>query len=116
MAQAAFFKPCTSETAVQELQTLAESGILVLASHVQTFKKCVDTVVSSGGVIVQARDKRFCNAGVEFDLQTLKPTYRLMWQSVGASNALAVAEGLGFDPLVIREARKVQYIDKTLLY
>ncbi len=30
-----------------------------------------------------------------------------MWQSVGASNALAVAEGLGFDPIVIKEARKV---------
>ena len=57
---------------------------------------------------MQAQDDRFCNAGVEFDLKTLRPTYRLTWQSVGASNALAVAEGLGFDPLVIQEARKVR--------
>ena len=57
---------------------------------------------------MQAQDARFCNAGVEFDLKTLRPTYRLTWQSVGASNALAVAEGLGFDPLVIQEARKVR--------
>ncbi|CAL8471247.1 g10789 [Coccomyxa elongata] len=54
-----------------------------------------------------AKDARFCNAGVEFDLASLKPTYRLVWGSVGASNALAVAEGLGFDPLVIAEACKV---------
>ena len=58
-------------------------------------------------LFMQAEDERFCNAGVEFDLKTLRPTYRLTWQSVGASNALAVAEGLGFDPLVLQEARKV---------
>ena len=56
---------------------------------------------------MQASDARFCNASVEFDLATLRPTYRLIWGSVGASNALAVAQGLGFDPLVIAEARKV---------
>lgn len=58
-------------------------------------------------LLSQAKDNRFCNAGVEFDLKTLRPTYRLLWQSVGDSNALAVAEGLGFDPVVIKEARKV---------
>lgn len=63
---------------------------------------------------MQAQDKRFCNAGVEFDLKTLRPTYRLTWQSVGASNALAVAEGLGFDPLVIQEARKVRQQPRRL--
>ena len=68
-----------------------------------------------GGAILQAKDRRFCNAGVEFNLKTLKPTYRLMWQSVGASNALAVAEGLGFDPLVIQEARKVWCIAEMAL-
>lgn len=63
--------------------------------------------VNSGLLPMQAEDERFCNAGVEFDLKTLRPTYRLTWQSVGGSNALAVAEGLGFDPVVIQEARKV---------
>ena len=57
--------------------------------------------------IYQARDSRFCNASVEFNLATLAPTYRLIWRSAGASNALAIAQGLGFDPLVIEEARKV---------
>ncbi len=32
---------------------------------------------------------------------------RLLWGTAGASNALAVAEGLGFDPAVISEARRV---------
>jgi hypothetical protein len=59
-------------------------------------------------VHAQSRDALFCNASVEFDLASLRPTYRLIWRSVGASNALAVAEGLGFDPLVIAEARKVR--------
>ena len=66
-------------------------------------------------VHAQAKDARFCNAGVEFDLASLRPTYRLIWGSVGASNALAVAEGLGFDPLVIAEARKVCSLTPTLL-
>lgn len=56
---------------------------------------------------LQALDPRFINASVEFDLATLKPTYRLLWGEGGLSNALAVAEGLGFDPLVVQRARDV---------
>ena len=56
---------------------------------------------------MQASDARFINASVEFDLATLKPTYRLLWGQGGLSNALAVAEGLGFDPLVIQRAREI---------
>ncbi|KAL3147779.1 hypothetical protein ABBQ32_002512 [Trebouxia sp. C0010 RCD-2024] len=54
-----------------------------------------------------ASDSRFINASVEFDLATLKPTYRLLWGEGGLSNALAVAEGLGFDPLVVQRARDI---------
>ena len=57
--------------------------------------------------LVQASDARFINASVEFDLVTLKPTYRLLWGQGGLSNALAVAEGLGFDALVIKRAREI---------
>lgn len=56
---------------------------------------------------LQASDARFINASVEFDLATLKPTYRLLWGAGGLSNALAVAEGLGFDPLVVQRARDI---------
>jgi len=47
----------------------------------------------------------FVNASVEFNIATLKPTYRLMWGVAGDSNALSVAQGLGFSPPVVAEAR-----------
>ena len=50
----------------------------------------------------------FVNACVEFDIATLRPTYRLLWGSAGESNALAVAQGLGFSAAVVAEARKVR--------
>ena len=56
---------------------------------------------------VQAEDARFVNASVEFDLASLKPTYRLLWGRGGQSNALAVAQGLGFDPNLVKRAREI---------
>ena len=47
------------------------------------------------------------NASVEFDLATLQPTYRLLCGTAGESNALSVAEGLGFNRAVVQEAREV---------
>ena len=49
----------------------------------------------------------FVNASVEFDIATLRPTYRLLWGEAGDSNALAVAQGLGFAPAVVAAAREV---------
>ena len=47
------------------------------------------------------------NAAVEFDIKSLRPTYRLQWGLAGASNALAVAAGLGFDARVVASAREI---------
>ncbi|KAG2444396.1 hypothetical protein HXX76_001149 [Chlamydomonas incerta] len=78
------------------LDRLAEQAHLTLATtHHAELKRASE------------EDGRYVNVSMAFDTATLRPTYRLCWGAAGASNALDIAETLGFDRSVVLEARKV---------
>ncbi|MEP7135054.1 MAG: endonuclease MutS2 [Chloroflexota bacterium] len=76
------------------LNHLLESGCTTLvATHypeLKTFAHSTEAVV---------------NASLEFDIKTLRPTYKLTIGLPGRSNALAIATRLGLDPKIVEAAR-----------
>ncbi len=50
---------------------------------------------------------RFSLAAMEFDMETLKPTFVLVYGASGASHALEISERLGIPPRVIQRAEQV---------
>lgn len=83
-----------SAIAIALLQYLAERVRLTIATtHYGELKA------------LKYQDDRFENASVEFDDETLSPTYRLLWGIPGRSNALTIARRLGLDAEILDEAK-----------
>ncbi|MBR8829956.1 MAG: endonuclease MutS2 [Chlorogloea purpurea SAG 13.99] len=84
-----------SALAIAMLKHLAaEGGLTIATTHYGELKS------------LKYQDSRFENASVEFNDETLSPTYRLLWGIPGRSNALAIAGRLGLDPAIIDSAKE----------
>lgn len=83
-----------SALAIALLQYLADhAGLSIATTHFGELKA------------LKYQDERFENASVEFDEESLSPTYRLLWGIPGRSNALTIARRLGMKPEVIDKAK-----------
>ncbi|HAM69204.1 MAG TPA: hypothetical protein DCP68_06290 [Ruminococcus sp.] len=82
--------------AVAVIERLRQQGaVLIVTTHYQELKRYA----------LETPDVE--NASCEFDLETLKPTYRLVIGSPGKSNAFAIAGTLGMPEDVIAHAKEL---------
>ncbi|PSB41332.1 endonuclease MutS2 [filamentous cyanobacterium Phorm 6] len=83
-----------SALAIALLQYLAQHSLLTIATtHFGELKA------------LKYQDARFENASVEFDDNSMQPTYRLLWGIPGRSNALTIAKRLGLLAEIVDEAQ-----------
>lgn len=85
-------------------------GVALSASILQYLKDRVNLAVVTTHYAdlssMKEKDARFDNAAMEFSLETLQPTYRILWGCTGDSNALSIAQSIGFDRNIIDSAQK----------
>lgn len=84
----------------------AALGEAILDALAQKGAKTVVTTHYSQLKAFAQADSRFINASVEFDPQTLSPTYRLIIGTPGRSSALEIASRLGMPAELIERARQ----------
>ena len=82
--------------AVSVIERLKSSGAkLMVTTHYQELK------------IYAIESEDTLNASCEFNIETLKPTYKLIMGSPGKSNAFAICQSLGMPSDVIEEAKSL---------
>lgn len=91
-------------------------GVALSSSILQYFRDHVNLAVVTTHYadlsLLKDKDSRFLNAAMEFSLETLQPTYQILWGSTGDSNALSIAKSLGFDSNMIERAQK--WVEKLM--
>jgi len=84
-------------------------GVALSASILQYLKDRVNLAVVTTHYAdlssLKEKDTCFDNAAMEFSLETLQPTYRILWGCTGDSNALSIAQSIGFDRNIIDRAQ-----------
>ncbi|EYU27963.1 hypothetical protein ABFS82_13G107900 [Erythranthe guttata] len=84
-------------------------GVALSASILQYLKDRVSLAVVTTHYAdltrLKENDARFENAAMEFSLESLQPTYQILWGSMGESNALNIAKTIGFDEKIIEQAK-----------
>ena len=82
--------------AIALLKYMAQHNILTIATtHYGELKT------------LKYKDSRFENASVEFDEDSMQPTYRLLWGIPGRSNAVTIAQRLGLKSDIIEETKEL---------
>ncbi|XP_020890897.1 uncharacterized protein LOC9324369 isoform X2 [Arabidopsis lyrata subsp. lyrata] len=85
-------------------------GVALATSILQYIKNRVNVAVVSThyGDLSRLKDNepQFQNAAMEFSMETLQPTFRVLWGSTGLSNALTVAKSIGFNTGILENAHK----------
>jgi DNA mismatch repair protein MutS2 len=78
-----------------------------IVDHLMT-SGCLAMVTTHLGALkaIAYQAKRVDNASVQFDLETLRPTYELRLGEPGNSNAIAIASRLGMPKILVQAARK----------
>lgn len=72
-------------------------------------KKVLNCVTTHYGELkaLEFSNSYFRNASVEFDLKSLKPTYKLIIGIPGLSNAIAISANLGLDEQLVEKAKDI---------